>query len=749
MKYNLFARLVICVFFLVLLLTAADTQSRGPRHLLAQPASAAHDQPELNHAPWYKPPQLFVMTGFIANTTTGVWGPEYIVNGTWSPAKQEAALRAWEKTLGDSYDAEKTIQEFQDAGATGVIFYDKWHDGLVNHDTHLTDFKTHRDFVKVTLAALRKHNMAAVVYYSVGLDNNPEAKFRDWTCLDVQGKPMGLAFATEWKSFHSPYRQYVIDQLTEILKEDGPVDGFWLDLYTQPNPISYDPFTLRKFRDRYHIAASQASPRQFSEFELATLRDFLLEIRQKLQAIQPGLSFTFNGAGMADVVEPARARQVDSVVDWFSVEGHTWPNIDRSSRIMHAADRPWEEGILISSSWYVPPGDDAPAPVESPSEAVDLAAATWIQGGNAYAAITPGHAGVYDPHGDLALLRAMGSWLKDNRPWLVDARPYAEIGILTGHPADDVEHIPDMGELWKASHGFRRAEADADPGRDTSRYLRNLGYITERVGGTFSSRRFDLGSYRMLLLPETALLSDNDLGEIKEYVRKGGTLLSFGHGSLFDQEGRLKSNFALADLFGCEYTGTLAGYKRLAFSPGSGLAATLSLYPGALAVKPTTGRVLAQWEYAGDSPAILENTYGRGRVIYVSAEELAFGEGSALLSELAARLIGAPAFEVHGSRHYALLVNRKGDDLLCYLLNRDTAPAPYTQGRPLKQPGLPQLETPEPVRLTVRTDQPGEFGSVELIPSGQVWMSRQRGSIELNFDATPSVTTVRLSRPRP
>ena len=62
----------------------------------------------------------------------------------------------------------------------------------------------------------------------------------------------------------------------------------------------------------------------------------------------------------------------------------------------------------------------------------------------------------------------------------------------------------------------------------------------------------------------------------------------------------------------------------------------------------------------------------------MSAEETAFGEGSALLNELTAHLIGAPTFEAHGMCHYALLVNRKGDDLLCYLLNRDTAPAGYT-----------------------------------------------------------------------
>ena len=162
--------------------------------------------------------------------------------------------------------------------------------------------------------------------------------------------------------------------------------------------------------------------------------------------------------------------------------------------------------------------------MESQSEAVALAAATWIQGGNAYAAITPGHSGVYDTEGDLALLRAMGRWLKDNRPWLVDARPYADIGVLTGHPADDVGKIPDLGELWKASHGFTPARADVDPGYDTSLSLRKMGYLTERVGGTFTSRAFDLGSYRMLLLPETALLDDRDIEDIREYVRKGGAL---------------------------------------------------------------------------------------------------------------------------------------------------------------------------------------------------------------------------------
>ena len=104
-------------------------------------------------AAFYEPPQLFVMTGFIANTTSGTWGTDFIVPGQWTPAKQRAALAAWNKGIGSAYDAERAVLAFKEAGATGVIFYDKWHDGIVPHATRITDYKTERDLVGPTIAA--------------------------------------------------------------------------------------------------------------------------------------------------------------------------------------------------------------------------------------------------------------------------------------------------------------------------------------------------------------------------------------------------------------------------------------------------------------------------------------------------------------------------------------------------------------------------------------------------------------------
>ncbi|MFQ6079738.1 MAG: alpha-L-fucosidase, partial [Thermodesulfobacteriota bacterium] len=584
-----------------------------------------------NRAPWYKPPQLLVMTGFIANTTNGVWGRDFIVNGQWSAKKQQTALAEWNKNLGKDYNAESTVQAFKDAGATGIAFYDKWHDGLIPHATRLTGFKTERDLVGDTIRAAKKCNMASVVVYSVGLDYNPQRRFLEWSCRDSEGNPLGLAFPSDWKSFHSPYRQYVIDQLVEIVREYGPLEGLFLDLFIQPSPyeplcriirprprVSHDAYTREAFRVRFGKPLEQATSEEIQDFVLETLRDFLSEIREKVSEVQPDISFTWNGAGMNDIVQPKKAKLVDGQADWFSMEGHTWQNIDYGARLARAADRPVEVGMLLNSSWYVPMSNEAPPPAMSECEAIVRAATAWIHGANVFACVTPGHSGIYDDSGDLRLLRAIGGWLKDNRPWLVDTLAYADIGILTGNPSPELRHIPMLAEIWEASHRAFKADAgpfSPYPGFTVARGLQDFAYFTVRVGGSFAGHRFELNSYRMLVVPETALLDESTLQEVREYVRSGGNVLGFGHASLFDREGKKRANFGLSDVFGVKLVGTLPGYKQLALYPESGLTSSMRLNPGALAVKATSGKVLAFWKNAGDPPAIVENRFGKGKSI--------------------------------------------------------------------------------------------------------------------------------------
>jgi len=695
------------------------------------------------------------MTGFIANTTSGTWGPDFIISGLWTHEKQQAALASWNKGLGSRYDADKTLLAFKEAGATGVIFYDKWHDGIVPHDTRLTNFKTERDLVGETVKAARKHGLKIVIYYSVGFDYNPDPKFQEWVCRDANGQPMGGPFPADWMSFHSPYGQYVIDHLVEITKNYGPLDGLWLDIFAQPL-ISYDRYTKAAFEKRYAKPIDRATPTELADFLVETLRQFLTDIKQSVRAVQPNMSFTFNSAGMADLRFPKHANRVDSLADFFSMEGHLWVNIDRGARTGHAMNRPFEVGMLLNSSWYVPMTDQAPPPAMSTDEIVASAATAWIQGANVYGAMTPGHNGIFDQNGDVKMLRAAGDWLKENREWIIGSLPYADIGILGGNPSPDLYAVPDVPELWpgvpefwaatpKSASGLEPLFTRTRPGYALDFALRKIGYFTEYVGNAFPSRKFDFAAYRMLMLPENALLGTALAGEIREYVDNGGALLAFGHASLFDAMARKRDNFALNDVFGADFAGNLPGYKQ--FAATREIASSLPLNPPALAVKPTTGKVLGTWASAGDAPAIIENRFGKGHVIYVSAAETAFGEGSAVLAELAGRLIGPPPILLESTREYAMAANRKGNDLLIYLLNRSTGSRANTDA---ERPKSSAFEGPEEVKLQIDTSVFGEILGAELVsPKAPARMSRMGRIVLITFPASPSVTTLNLRRQSP
>jgi hypothetical protein len=64
-----------------------------------------------------------------------------------------------------------------------------------------------------------------------------------------------------------------------------------------------------------------------------------------------------------------------------------------------------------------------------------------------------------------------------------------------------------------------------------------------------------LSAYAVLLLPNAAALSDQQANAVREYVRMGGGLVASAETSLFDELGRPRGDFALADLFGVSYEG--------------------------------------------------------------------------------------------------------------------------------------------------------------------------------------------------
>ncbi|MGB6688025.1 MAG: beta-galactosidase trimerization domain-containing protein [Terracidiphilus sp.] len=68
-----------------------------------------------------------------------------------------------------------------------------------------------------------------------------------------------------------------------------------------------------------------------------------------------------------------------------------------------------------------------------------------------------------------------------------------------------------------------------------------------------------LAKLKTLILPNVAALSDAQCEQLRAFVRSGGSLIATYETSLYDEQGKRRKSFALADLFGVEWTGKTEG----------------------------------------------------------------------------------------------------------------------------------------------------------------------------------------------
>jgi len=68
-----------------------------------------------------------------------------------------------------------------------------------------------------------------------------------------------------------------------------------------------------------------------------------------------------------------------------------------------------------------------------------------------------------------------------------------------------------------------------------------------------------LAPFKTLILPNIAALSDAQCEQLRKFVASGGSIIATYETSLYDEQGKRRSNFALADLFGVDWTGKQQG----------------------------------------------------------------------------------------------------------------------------------------------------------------------------------------------
>ncbi len=341
--------------------------------------------------------------------------------------------------------------------------------------------------------------------------------------------------------------------------------------------------------------------------------------------------------------------------------------------------------------------------------------------------------------------------VRKRKPWLTHKTPEPWAALV-------------MSDATKTFYG-------RSAGKVEERYLANVfgafrACVEEHLPATviedWNLTPAELTKHAVVILPNTACLSDAQAKAIDEYVRAGGGLVASVDASLFNEFGDPRPNFALAEVFGVDYRGLPDAKapmddldvnfakaigpdywekRRNVFEarlvPKSFLLenSKLATYIGtdpvtfkgpAVRVKPRAGTQVIGT--IGEHPAIVTKNHGKGRVVYLPAGfdagyyQYSYPYQRLLLKEAIAWAANgvAPPVRVEAPMCVHATVMRQtkdGERLVVHLFNNVNT----TGGHAFPNDDVPLREETLPVRDIRITFRAGtKIKAVRLLPEGQL-----------------------------
>ncbi len=131
-------------------------------------------------------------------------------------------------------------------------------------------------------------------------------------------------------------------------------------------------------------------------------------------------------------------------------------------------------------------------------------------------------------------------WHKINEEYLVNREPIADVGVVWSQENIDYFGKDDAADLVELPfRGIAQALTRA-----------RITYIPVHADHIDRDRR----KVSVLVLPNFAAMSDEQVAAVRRFVEDGGSLVATGETSLYDHWGNVRNDFALADIFGAHMT---------------------------------------------------------------------------------------------------------------------------------------------------------------------------------------------------
>ncbi len=408
---------------------------------------------------------------------------------------------------------------------------------------------------KEKVARIDKAGLRIIAAVSPCMNGPAWAAHPEWRCVDTPGAPVpevDLKSRPEGTPLclTGPWGDYLIEILTEILTRFPEVDGFGFD-GIQHRQACYCQACVEAWRKESKLdppAADMGNP-EFRRYQLLLDRrteQFVEKMQARIKGINPDVAvvtWTTNAGRFGhfkDIPRPMSSRMnllFDAPVQEYWLDetnrGMTVVPAFASAYIWAVANH----RIAFSEPYLMTHGNPYGTDSFPPHE--QLCRVMQIITHGSFASLAPGwNPNIRKP--TLDAFREIGTrskWLTQKKP-----EPWAAL-LMSDQTRIFYGQTPDEVEKRYLSNVFGAYRV----------FLEEHLPVTVLTDWQITPER--LAPYKVLVLPNSACLSQDQLDAIKAFVQKGGGLVSSLDTSRFDELGIPRKDFGLSDLFGVSFQG--------------------------------------------------------------------------------------------------------------------------------------------------------------------------------------------------
>lgn len=431
------------------------------------------------------------------------------------------------KGICENFDPKALAQSFSDSNVDSVIAYAKCQYGNFYYDTaigHKHSGLGEINLLQELIEECHKYDIKVIAYYSVSWDEWAADMNPEWQVIKSDGTYDTDEFRWKTMCINSPYRLDVKNHIEEITRVCKP-DGFWIDMTIIGEDRCYCEHCQKSFEETYgikliveDIQQNPTNRNRFMQFRYDYIESFYEEIYGLIKSIDPNSQVTNNywGYPYSTATMGSRACGALKSTDYVTGEAYTdWTGLNAPSffsKFLRGVSEGKAYETLIGrfyNTWDY---------TTKPDVQLAMEAYTSVSNG---ACVTIDDEPFHDGQLDEALYHSIGEIygnIKKRENYLGGTHSkYAAI-LHSQQTKDYYSNYGDLDFVKSVAGSFKM--------------MRDLHMITDFVfDETIDS--VDLSSYKLIILSSVAVMSDELIKKLRDYVLDGGVILMNGVNGLY------------------------------------------------------------------------------------------------------------------------------------------------------------------------------------------------------------------------